>query len=119
LAQLSAAILAIAAPNPWAYLPAFALVSVGVSANQVSRFNMVVEFCDPERRPTYVALSNSFLGPAGMIALAGGLLAKVIGYNGLFVIAGTFSLAGALCMILTVHEPRKAVGGQMVVPSGD
>ncbi len=107
VAHLSAAILAIVAPNEWWYLPVFALVSVGFSSGLVSRFNIVVEFCDPERRPTYLALSNSLLGPTGLIALLGGGLAGTIGYNGLFVIAGLFALGSALCLIFAVSEPRK------------
>jgi len=107
LGHLTAAILAILAPNEWWYLSVFAFISVGFSSSQVSRFNMVVEFCDPERRPTYLALSNSALVPTGLIALLGGVLAGVVGYNGLFVAAGLFALGSALCMIFTVHEPRK------------
>ena len=61
LAHLAAAVLAIIAPEEWWYLPVFALVSVGFSSMEVSRFNIVVDFCDPRRRPTYVALSNSLL----------------------------------------------------------
>jgi MFS family permease len=107
LGHLAAAILAIVAPNAWCYLPVFALVSVGFSSSQVSRFNMVVEFCDPERRPTYLALSNSVLGPTGFVALLGGLLVRIVGYDGLFGIAGFFALGSALCLALAVHEPRK------------
>jgi len=107
MAHLAAASLAIIAPNEWWYLAVFALVSVGFSSQQVSRFNMAVEFCEPQRRPTYVALSNSLLGPVGLIALLGGVLVKVVGYNGIFAIAGLFALASALFMIISVHEPRK------------
>jgi len=105
--HLAAAVLAIAAPSEWWYLPVFALVSVGFSSNLVSRFNMVVEFCDPERRPTYLALANSVMGPTGIVALLGGAFANVLGYNGLFVIAGLLALSSAVCLIFAVREPRK------------
>jgi MFS family permease len=107
IAYFAAAVLAIGAPNEWWYLPVFALVSVGFSSMRVSRLNMAVEFCDPRRRPTYVALSNSLLVPAGFVALAGGLLVKLVGYDGLFVLAGLFAMLSALCMVLGVREPRK------------
>jgi MFS family permease len=113
VAHLAAAIVAMVAPNEWWYLPAFALVSVGFSSNEVSRFNMVVEFCEARRRPTYVALSNSLLGPIGFIALLGGGLVNVLGYDGLFAIAGSFALASAFCMIFAVREPRKVSGTRM------
>jgi MFS family permease len=107
MGHFSAAVLAIVAPNEWWYLPVFALVSVGFSSNLVSRFNMVVEFCDPERRPTYLALSSSVLGPTGIVALLGGALASIVGYNGLFVIAGLLALSSAMCLVFGVREPRK------------
>jgi len=107
LAYLGASVLAIFAPNKWSYLPVFALFSTGYSSDLVSRFNMAVEFCTPERRPTYVALSNTLLGPTGILALLGGLMVPVIGYNGLFVISGLFALSSALWMIAAVREPRK------------
>lgn len=111
LAHLAAAVLAILAPNEWWYLPVFALLSVGFSSMRVSRFNMAVEFCDPSRRPTYVALSNNFLVPTGLIGLAGGLLVAVIGYNGLFLLAALFAFASGLWLILGVREPRKLSRG--------
>ena len=114
MGHLAAAVLAIAAPNEWWYLPVFALVSVGFASNLVSRFNMAVEFCEPERRPTYLALANSVLGPTGIVALLGGLFAKVIGYNGLFVIAGLLALSSALCLIFAVREPRKLAACRQV-----
>ncbi|NQT82330.1 MFS transporter [bacterium] len=107
VAHIAAAILAIAAPNEWWYLPVFALVSVGFCSHEVSRFNMVVEFCEARRRPTYVALSNSLLGPIALIALLGGALVGTVGYDGLFAIAAFFALASCLCLIFSVREPRK------------
>ncbi len=107
VAHFAAAVFAITAPNEWSYLPAFALASVGVSADQVSRFNMVAEFCEPARRPTYIALSNSLLGPTACIVLLGGAFVKTLGYDGLFVIAGLFALGSAACLVFGVREPRK------------
>jgi predicted MFS family arabinose efflux permease len=47
------------------------------------------------------------MGPTGIVALLGGAFANVLGYNGLFVIAGLLALSSAVCLIFAVREPRK------------
>jgi len=85
----------------------FALLGTAIAALNVSSLNIILEFCAPEDRPTYIGLTNSLLAPVAVLApLIGGVLATVTGYQGLFVVAAFCGLAGATLMALWVREPR-------------
>jgi hypothetical protein len=36
-----------------------------MSADSVSRMNIILEFCAPEDQPTYIGLTNTLLAPTG------------------------------------------------------
>ena len=68
---------------------------------------IALEFCEPERRPTYIGLNNTVNGVAGGLApLFGGWLAGVVGYVPFFVLSLAVGLAGLALLHWTVHEPR-------------
>jgi MFS family permease len=92
---------------PWLWAT-FALLSISTSANSVSRMNIILEFCEPEDRPTYIGLTNTLLAPAQTLApIVGGALATWLGYRGMFLVALVVSLLGSLMLIVWVREPRK------------
>jgi MFS family permease len=70
--------------------------------------NIILEFCTPEDRPTYIGLTNTLLAPGMLAPVLGGWLATWAGYPGLFGIAIAFSLLGGLVLAIWVREPREA-----------
>jgi MFS family permease len=72
----------------------------------VSRMNIILEFCAPEDRPTYIGLTNSLLAPAMLAPVIGGWLVTWIGYRGMFAVATAISLLGGALLALWVREPR-------------
>lgn len=85
----------------------FILVGVYAGGDGVSAFNIILEFCPPEDRPTYIGLTNTLLAPVLTIApLIGGWLATSVGYSGLFLTATAIAILGGLLMMLWVREPR-------------
>ena len=63
------------APAPGWYYAVFVLLGIAAGAMVVSGLMAVLEFCEPERRPTYVGIGNTVTGVA---SLAGPLLATVL-----------------------------------------
>ena len=69
---------------------------------------IVMEFSAPEIRPTYIGISNTTFGIAGIFAPAlGGFLAQRAGYTTLFVVSAIVTLVGLGLFVLKVREPRK------------
>jgi MFS family permease len=93
----------------WLWL-AFALLGTSMSGHTVSRMNIILEFCAPEDRPTYIGLTNTLLAPAMLAPVLGGWLATWLGYGGLFVAAVALSLLGAALLLSWVREPRQEAG---------
>lgn len=85
----------------------FVLLGVAMSADSVSGMNIILEFCTPEDRPTYIGLTNTLLAPAKTLApIIGGGLATWFGYRGMFLVALAVSLLGSLMLTAWVREPR-------------
>jgi MFS family permease len=85
----------------------FVLLGSAQAGDAVSSFNIILEFCSPSDRPTYIGLTNTLLAP--MLALApllGGWLAGSVGYSTLFLVATIIAGLGGLLMATWVHEPR-------------
>jgi MFS family permease len=115
----SATALVFAALNAWAAPSAgwlfftFVLLGVYIGGDGVSAMNIILEFCRPQERPTYVGLTNTLLAPMLSLApLLGGWLATVAGYHGLFLVAAVITAVGACLMGLWTHEPR--IGARVV-----
>jgi MFS family permease len=96
LASLLAFTLAWLAPSPEWYYAVFALLGVTLGAVIVSGILLVLEFCAPQRRPTYVGLANTGVGLAG------------INYNWLFALSAGINLVALAMMRWWVQEPRWA-----------
>jgi MFS family permease len=96
------------APTPeWVYVTFF-LLGLNVGATIVSGTLVSLEFCTPNRRPTYVGLSNSVTGLAAIVApLLGAWLASV-GYGWLFALTAAVNLVAFTVMRWWVREPRWA-----------
>lgn len=91
----------------WYYL-AFVLFGIGSGAVIVSGILIVMEFCEPARRPTYVGLGNTAVGVAGIVApLIGAGLARV-SYDWLFAASAAMYGIALAVMHWWVREPRWA-----------
>lgn len=96
------------APSPFWLGLTFVMMGSYQAADQASALNLILEFCAPEDRPTYIGLTNTLLAAGVVVApLIGGTLATVFGYRGLFLAACGVGLAGALLLALWVREPRQ------------
>lgn len=88
----------------------FILLGVYRAGDGVSSLNIILEFCAPEDRPTYIGLTNTLLAPVLTLApLLGGWLAMTFGYNGLFATALICATLGGCLMAFWVREPRAKV----------
>ena len=72
-----------------------------MAGDSVSGMNIILEFCAPEDRPTYIGLTNTLLAP-----LFGGWLATWAGYREMFVVALVVAALGGGLLTLWVREPR-------------
>ena len=103
----AAPLIAYLAPSPAWLALTFVLMGSYQAAEQASSLNIILEFCAPEDRPTYIGLTNTLLAPVLIVApLLGGGLATLFGYATLFVVAALVAGAGALLLALWVREPR-------------
>lgn len=104
-----ASMAALSAPSVLWLGIAFVLMGAYMSADMVSTLNIILEFCAPEDRPTYIGLTNTLLAPVVTIApIFGGWLAEQFGYPGLFVTALMVAVLGGLMLAFWVKEPRRA-----------
>lgn len=95
------------APAAEWYYAAFALLGISTAAVFVSGILVVLEFCAPERRPTYVGIANTGVGLVGMVSpLLGAWLAS-IDYGWLFALSAGISFVALLLMRWWVREPRQ------------
>ena len=96
------------APTAEWYYAAFVLFGISSGAIFVSGILVVLEFCAPERRPTYVGIANTGVGLVGMVSpLLGAWLASV-DYGWLFALSAAISFIALLLMRWWVREPRQA-----------
>ncbi len=57
----------------------FVGLGVYLAADQVSALNVILEFCDPEDRPTFIGLTNTLMAPLFALSpLFGGLLVNLV-----------------------------------------
>jgi len=98
----------IALSPAWLYL-AFILLGAAMAADTVSGMNIILEFCAPEDRPTYIGLTNTLLAPAKTLSpIIGGWLATLVGYPPMFLVALVVSVLGGLLYTTWVREPRRS-----------
>jgi MFS family permease len=108
LMALAALVAWVAPSTAWLALT-FVLLGAYLAAESVSSLIIILEFCAPQDRPTYIGLTNTLLAPVFILApLIGGWLATIAGYRGLLLTAMLISTLGGLLFVFWVHEPRRA-----------
>ena len=104
---LSAGIAALAPTDGW-FLLVFFLLGIGEAGFMLSGIMIVFEFCEPDIRPTYIGINNTFNGIVAIIMpLLGGWLALSYGYQLMFTTTFLFCLIGLAMLRFWVREPRK------------
>jgi MFS family permease len=94
------------APTPAWILAVFVLLGINLGAVLTSGILVALEFSEPERRPTYAGLTNTFVGLSNIGApLVGAWLAGV-GYSWLFGVGAAVNLVALAAMRWWVREPR-------------
>ena len=107
VAMIGAVLVTWYAPSAAWLTATFILLGAYLAADSVSALNIILEFCPPEDRPTYIGLTNTLLAPVLIVApLIGGWLATWAGYRGLFIAALSVGLIGVLLLAFWVNEPR-------------
>ena len=92
---------------PYGLLLTFVCLGAYLAADHTSSLSIILEFCAPEDRPTYIGLTNTFLAPMLIGApIFGGWLAGAIGFPALFSIALAFGSLALVMMVFWVREPR-------------
>ncbi|MCJ7825052.1 MAG: MFS transporter [Anaerolineales bacterium] len=108
LVSLFAFLLAWLAPSAEWYYVVFAFMGIAVGAMVVSGILVIMEFCEPQRRPTYAGMANSSVGLVGVAApLIGAWLAQM-SYDWLFALSACLYIIAFVAMHWWVKEPRWA-----------
>lgn len=99
---------AILAPDPYWFFVVYALRGVSIAAGMMASVMIVMEFCTPEIRPTYIGLANTVPGIAAVVGpLLGGYLADLTGYRWVFVVAFVLTGIGYAILHWMVSDPRR------------
>jgi MFS family permease len=103
----AAAAIAVMAPDSRMLAATFVLLGAYTAGDGVSGLNIILEFCAPQDRPTYIGLTNTLLAPVVTVApIIGALLASQLGYRPMFAFAMCVSAFGAVLLWRWVREPR-------------
>jgi MFS family permease len=89
----------------WYYL-VFFLVGVSQGATTISGILVVMEFCEPQRRPTYMGIANTGVG---LVSMLGPLLAAWLAdvhFGLLFALSAAISFLAWAAMHWWVEDPR-------------
>ncbi len=90
----------------------FALIGISSAGFILSGIMIMFEFSKPEVRPTYIGLINTIIGSIAIFTpMIGGWLADTAGYQALFLVSFTFSIAGLAMLRWWVREPRRVASG--------
>jgi MFS family permease len=104
---LSMGLAAMAPIDSWFYL-VFFLTGISAAGFMLSGIMIIFEFCEPEIRPTYIGLNNSFNGVVAIaMPLMGGWLAETYGFPLMFFVSFVICSIGLILLRYLVKEPRK------------
>ncbi|MEM7336543.1 MAG: MFS transporter [Chloroflexota bacterium] len=93
-------------PNPTWFVAVFFLLGFFNGARIVSGLMVVLEFAQPEKRPTYVGITNTLSGIGSIIAPLLGALLVLVGFDWVFLASMIASLIAVLMLRFWVKEPR-------------
>jgi MFS family permease len=94
------------APVPSWYFMVFALLGAVTGITIVSGILVVMEFTTPQKRPTYMGLTNTAVGVVSIIGPLLGALLAAADYSLLFAVSAGLGLLALILMRWWVREPR-------------
>jgi len=107
LCAILSALVAAFANSTAIFYVVFAFTGASLSASMIARMSIVLEFSEPEERPTYIGLANTFRAPFSAFApILGGILGDLFHLPFVFVITAVIVSIGLLVLLLGVKEPR-------------
>ena len=102
-----AAIAATFASSSSLFYVVFAITGASLNADTISRLSIVLEFSEPEERPTYIGLTNTIKAPFAVAApILGGMLGDRFQLPFVFFLTAGIVFVGFLVLLLLVKEPR-------------
>ncbi|NLG72600.1 MAG: MFS transporter [Chloroflexi bacterium] len=114
------AVLAWLAPSPGWFYPVFILAGIANIANWTMSLAMTLEFGTEADRPAYIAMANSLVAPATILApFLGGLLADAAGYRATFIASAIGGLITLLVLQIFVRDPRTLTARPAPAPAAD
>jgi len=85
----------------------FAITGASLSAAMIARLSIVLEFSEPEERPTYIGLTNTVRAPFSAISpILGGVLGDRYQLSFVFLLTAAIVSVGLLVLLFGVKEPR-------------
>ena len=113
------ALLAISASDLNTLIPAFILLGTAIASDNISKFNIVLEFAVPEDQPTFIGLTNTLLAPVTFLGpIIGGWIATTFDFQAMFFVAIVCGIMAGLLLLFWVNEPRQTqpepIGGVQV-----
>lgn len=94
------------APGAEWYYAVFVLLGVTLGAIIVSGILVAMEFCEPQRRPTYAGMANTGVGLVSVVAPLLGAWLATVSYDWLFALSAGVNLLALALMRWWVQEPR-------------
>jgi MFS family permease len=91
----------------WMYA-VFVLLGIASGAVTISGMLVVLEFCEPRRRPTYIGIASTGAGLFGGVSPLVGVWLAGVGYGWLFAVSAAINLAALIALRWWVKEPRHA-----------
>ena len=103
---LSLGVAALAPSDIWFYL-VFWLTGVSAAGVFLSGIMIIFEFCEPDIRPTYIGLNNTFIGAVAIaMPFIGGWLIRSFSYPIMFTFTFAICSIGLVLLRFWVQEPR-------------
>ncbi len=104
---LAAGIAALAPDSIW-FILVFFMIGVSAAGFMLSGILIIFEFCEPDIRPTYIGINNTFNGIVAIaMPILGGVLAIAFGYQLMFAVTCLISILGLAMLRWWVREPRQ------------
>ena len=117
MAGAGAAVALFAPSLGWFYL-VFALAGIANAGLWPTIYALTLEFGSEAERPYYIGLANTLVSPATLFAPnLGGWLADAVSYEAMFAVAAVSSVVTTLMLLLVMHEPRKHVELESMIPA--
>jgi len=112
------AALALVAPSLGWFYVIFALAGIANAGLWTTIYALTLEFGSEAERPYYIGLANTLVSPATLFApILGGWLADGVSYEAMFALAAVSSLITTLLLVFVMHEPRKHVQLEELIPA--